>query len=89
MTVSDPMRAKALTILREGRLSVCRATDNEAHEPQRVMALVTSSRPGVGRYAVEMSAGGQSWSCTCRDGMQDLPCAHVAALRLVTVGVAA
>lgn len=82
----DPMRQRALGILREGRCSVVRAVDDEFHVPQRVMAIVRSSRPNHSPYAVELLRDG-SWTCTCHAGMRDEPCAHVHAVQLVTTGV--
>lgn len=88
---TDPLRARALAVLRSGRCTIVRATDNEHHDVQRVMALVASSRPGRGRYVVDYAAHPfpgaiVGWQCTCRNGQHGEPCVHVAAVQLVTIG---
>ena len=82
MTAPDPLRRKALTIIREGRLTVLMAeTRKERHVAvTTVMARVTSSRPGVGPYVVDLFEGDR-WVCTCRAGKV---CPHIAATQIVT-----
>ena len=81
MTAPDPLRRKALTIIREGRLTVlwveCRKV---SHVVDNVMARVQSSRSGVSPYAVDLLEGGQ-WVCTCR--VTEV-CPHIAAAQIVT-----
>jgi len=78
---ADPMRAKALACLREGRVSVLRAET----DPRRVWAHVKSSRDGY-RYRVALQGG--KWVCDCRLGLRGEQCAHVAAVALVTTAEA-
>lgn len=78
-TTADPQRAKALSVIREGRLTVLHAACHKtAHEVDEVIARVQSSRPGGAVYAIDFAAG--LWSCTCGD----VECPHVIAVRLVT-----
>jgi hypothetical protein len=80
MTLATPLRPKALAVLREGRLTMLRVEcRNTAHEVDEVIARVQSSREGGPAYAVDLSFG--QWTCTCR---RDEPCAHIAAVQLVT-----
>lgn len=82
MTAPTPQRAKALAVLREGRLTVLRAECRKtAHEVDEVIARVQSSRQGGPAYAVDLSFG--QWTCTCRDGA-DGTCPHASAVKLVT-----
>jgi hypothetical protein len=83
------LRPKALPILREGRVSVVRATCDEQQHPVRVMAMVKSSRPERGRYVVDgerLNTDAPLWNCTCHAGMRYQPCPHKAAVQLITVG---
>lgn len=72
-------RLKALTVIREGRLTMlhteCRKT---AHDVDEVIAKVISSREGGPVYCVDFLGG--VWTCTC--SVDD--CAHVGAAQLVT-----
>ncbi len=73
----DARRRKALSILREGRLTVVLARSDMAKlVPYEVVAQVRGYR---GTYAVDLHGG--EWGCTCRD---EQPCGHVAAAGLVT-----
>lgn len=84
---ADPLRSRALACLREGRVTVLRVTVNDAWRPVVVFARVLSSRDRH-PYRVQLRAG--TWTCTCREGLRDQPCAHVTAVALVTTaGVAA
>ena len=86
------LRPKALPILREGRVSVVRATCDEQQRPVRVMAMVRSSREHHGPYVVDgkrLDTSEPRWDCTCMPGMRGERCPHVAAVQLVTVGVIA
>lgn len=80
---TDPIRSKALACLREGRVTVLGVKLDAAWRPIRVAARVRSSRDGH-PYRVQLSLG--NWSCTCRAGMRNEPCPHVAAVALVTIG---
>lgn len=79
--VADPLRAKALACLREGRVAVLRVLPDAHWRPRLVIARVRSSRDAH-PYRVRLLSG--RWSCTCRDGLRDQPCPHVAAVVLVT-----
>ena len=79
MTAPDPLRRKALTIIREGRLTVLMAS-HVAYVVDDVFARVESSRPGVGSYVVDLLEGGV-WVCTCR---ATEVCPHIAATQIVT-----
>lgn len=83
---TDPMRAKALACLREGRVTVLGVQLDAVWKPVRVVARVRSSRDHH-PYRVILRAG--MWTCTCREGMRNEPCAHVAAVALVTTVEAA
>lgn len=78
---ADPMRAKALACLREGRVTVLGVKLDAGWKPARVVARVRSSRDGHA-YRVQLRV--RDWSCTCRDGLRNQPCAHAAAVALVT-----
>lgn len=78
----DPLRSRALAILREGRLTVIYARNTGDSEPDQLVVAVRSSRDGGGTYAIDFLDG--AWTCTCRDGAQNRPCAHMEAARLVT-----
>ena len=89
MTAPDPLRRKALTILREGRLTVLTAKHTDDGWVGGVVARVKSSRPGVGPYFVDLLWSGQ-WVCTCPAGrgrQWSVPievCPHIAAVQIVT-----
>ena len=81
MTAPDPLRRKALTIIREGRLTVLLAECRKASDVvDGVVARVTSSRPGVSSYVVDWLEDGV-WVCTCR---ATEVCPHIAATQIVT-----
>lgn len=86
MPTTDPLRAKALACLREGRVAVLRVLPDPRWQPVLVLARVRSSRDGH-PYRVQLH--GSRWSCTCRAGMRDEPCPHIAAVMLVTTQGAA
>lgn len=77
--MATTLRAKALAVLRTGRLSVISAKAEPGNVVVDVTAAVQSSRIGGLTYAVDYSFG--SWSCTCRE---QYGCAHIAAAQLVT-----
>jgi hypothetical protein len=83
------LRRKALSCLREGRVSVWHA-ESDAFEPApgivKVFATVLSSRD---RHPYNVEYNSRKWSCECREGRRGLPCAHVHAVQLVTTGVPA
>jgi uncharacterized Zn finger protein len=83
---ADPIRSKALGCLREGRVTVLGVKLDPAWRPIAVVARVSSSRDRH-PYRVRLLAG--AWSCTCRAGLRDEPCPHVAAVALVTTAGAA
>lgn len=83
---ADPLRAKALKCIRERRVAVLRVAPDAHWRPTLVIARVRSSRD-LHPYRVQLIAG--RWTCTCREGLRDEPCAHVAAVVLVTTGAAA
>lgn len=83
---TDPMRAKALACLREGRVTVLGVRLDAGWQPVRVVARVRSSRDAH-PYRVQLRAG--QWTCNCRDGLHNQPCAHTAAVALVTTVEAA
>lgn len=77
--MTDPLRAKALAVLREGRLTVVLARSPAGSvRPQELVCAVRSSRHGGPTYAVDLAGG--VWSCTCD---REQPCAHIAAAQLV------
>jgi hypothetical protein len=79
-STASPLRSKALSVLREGRLTVLRADCvKQSHVVDQVIARVRSSRQGGPAYAVDFLDG--VWDCTCT---RPAPCAHVAAVQLVT-----
>ena len=81
MTAPDPLRRKALTIIREGRLTVLMAESRQASRVvEGVVARVESPRPGAGPYVVDLLDNGQ-WVCTC-PGTE--VCPHIAAAQIVT-----
>jgi uncharacterized Zn finger protein len=83
--MSTDLRTRALPILREGRACIVRAEPGQViTDPAwSVIALVTSSRTPDLRYVVDFDAG--EWACTCGAGITTPgPCAHVAAIQLVT-----
>ena len=92
----DPFRKRALACIREGRVSVVfvksesdeRVTTWQQVVPTAVLARVLSSRDRHPyRVKFEGSFVGGAWSCDCREGRRDLPCAHTLAVALVTTGV--
>ena len=81
MTDTDPLRRKALAIIREGRLTVLTAGSwMKSSTVNAAIAQVQSSRPGVGPYVVDLLGDGQ-WTCTC---WADVVCPHIRAAQLVT-----
>lgn len=83
---ADPIRSKALSCLREGRVTVYGVKLDDAWRPVVVLARVLSSRDRH-PYRVQFRDG--AWSCDCREGLRCEPCAHVAAVQLVTQAAAA
>jgi len=83
---ADPMRSKALASLRERRVTVYGVKLDDRWRPVAVLARVLSSRDRH-PYRVQFRDG--SWSCDCRDGLRGDPCAHVAAVQMVTEAEAA
>lgn len=78
----DARRRKALSILREGRLTVVLTrSDMSRLVPYEVVAQVRGHR---GMYAVDLLDG--EWGCTCRD---EQPCGHILAAQLVTTAAPA
>lgn len=75
------LRAKALGYLRDAKVHVLHArTEPSARRPVEVVAIV-EAHTGVRR--VELTAG--SWACSCQAVVSDgQPCAHLAAVQLVT-----
>jgi uncharacterized Zn finger protein len=83
---SDPLRSKALACLREGRVTVFGVKLDDGWRPIAVLARVRSSRD---RHPYRVVLRDGVWSCTCRAGLRDEPCPHVAAVALVTTAEAA
>ena len=83
---TDPLRPRSLACLREGRVTVLGVKLDAAWRPVTVVARVKSSRDNH-KYRVRYLAG--QWSCDCRDGLYGNPCAHAAAVALVTTEAAA
>jgi hypothetical protein len=91
VTQADPRRRKALACLREGRVSVLFVSASSSElvttwqqvEPLAVLARVRSSRD---RHPYRVQYDKSTWSCDCREGRRDLPCAHTLAVALVTTG---
>ena len=81
--MTDPLRRKALTIIREGRLTVLMAGSwMKSNTVNAAIVQVQSSRPGVGPYVVDLlGVGDGQWTCTCR---ADAVCPHIRAAQLVT-----
>lgn len=78
--MATPLRSKALSVLREGRLQIRHtACRKYSHIVDEVVARVLSSRTGGGAYAVDFLDG--VWTCTCRQGTG---CGHIAAAQLAT-----
>jgi hypothetical protein len=75
---ATPLRAKALAVLRSGRLQVLKAQCNDSLDLVELVCRVRSSREGVHPYAVDYLD--ETWTCTCRLGAG---CAHIAAARLI------
>lgn len=83
----DPLRTKALAALREGRVTIIEADpDDDQKRPGSVVARVETSRPNSHRYYVVDRSSGARWACTCDAWQSGMPCAHVAAVQLVTGG---
>jgi len=77
------MRAKALAVLREGRLTVLSAaSDMTTLTATEAVVRVVGSR---GTYAVDLREG--MWQCTCSANAGGSRCGHIAAAQLV-LGVA-
>lgn len=83
MAATDPLRAKALACLREGRVNLLRVLPDTHWKPVVVVARVRSSRD---QHPYRVWFKNARWSCTCRDGLRKEHCAHVAAVQLVTIG---
>jgi hypothetical protein len=85
---TDPLRAKTLACLREGRVSVKRVvSDRDTLAVLEVMAVVASSRERVAPHIVDLRQG--EWTCTCPTWSaleSGGYCAHLAAVQLVTAG---
>jgi hypothetical protein len=82
---TDPLRAKTLACLREGRVSVKRVvSDRDTLAVLEVMAVVASSRERVGPHIVDLRQG--HWTCTCGQGQLEAGCAHLVAVQMVTSG---
>jgi SWIM zinc finger len=78
------LRAKALAALRDGRVTVVHArSHSDRLVPHELIVRVASSRPDGATYVVDLLDDG-TWTCTCRDGIAGEPCAHVAAVQLIT-----
>jgi len=81
VTETDPLRRKALAIIREGRLTVLATWCNWVDcVVDSAVVRVQSSRPGVSPYIVDLLADDE-WTCTCRDSAV---CPHIRAAQLVT-----
>lgn len=77
------LRPKAMAALRDGRVNIVRARCRDTElAPFEVVALVRSSRDIEQKYAVDLFNG--EWSCVGRFAACPQPCAHVAAVQLVT-----
>lgn len=80
MTVPDAIRRKALSVLREGRLTVLSArSDTDTLTVQSAMVRVQGSR---GVYVVDFQHG--EWHCTCTRGQAGVRCGHIVAAQLIT-----
>ena len=76
---ADPVRAKALAILREQRLTLLHVACRKlADVPDEAIGRVQSSREGGATYAIDMFDG--AFTCTCKHGGD---CAHALAVQLV------
>lgn len=78
---TDPLRAKALACLREGRVAVLRVLPDDRWRPELVVARVRSSRD---QHPYRVQYREERWSCSCAAGLRDEPCPHLAAVMLVT-----
>jgi len=83
---ADSVRSKALACLREGRVTVYGIKLDDEWRPTVVLARVLSSRD---RHPYRVQFRDDAWSCDCREGQRGEPCAHVAAVELVTTRGAA
>lgn len=80
MTAPDAIRRKALSVLREGRVTLLVVrSDADSLTVTKVMAKVQGSR---GVYVVDFTDRG--WECTCSRGMAGVRCGHILATQLVT-----
>jgi hypothetical protein len=84
-TTAPPLRRAALSILREGRLTLLGVeTDrDDGYRPLRILGRVVGHN---GTYAVDWFAPSDGWTCTCRPWISGdrRPCAHILATQLVT-----
>lgn len=79
--MANPMRSKALSIYREGRLHLLHVNCRKvAHIVDEVIARVRSSRDGGPAYAVDFLDG--VWTCTCTSSVSRENCPHIAAVQL-------
>lgn len=79
MTAPDEIRRKALTVLREGRVTVLSARSDETLTVTSAVIRVQGSR---GVYVVDFKDG--RWTCTCNRGMAGVRCGHILAAQLIT-----
>lgn len=82
MTEATSTRRKALSILREGRLTVISARTSETRTAPFEAVFRVQGHRSV--YAVDLA--GSEWTCTCRD--RERPCGHIVAAQLVAGRVA-
>lgn len=84
--VRDPLRTKALSALRDGRVMVIHVvSEHGCPAPVRVVAKVRTSRPDSRRvHVVDLSRAG--WQCTCDAWKSGNDCAHLRAVQMVTGG---
>ncbi|MDQ6875412.1 MAG: SWIM zinc finger domain-containing protein [Actinomycetota bacterium] len=81
------IRTGALSILREGRLTLLNV-DTDSDREYRPLRIVGRVEGHHGIYAVDYWLKTRAWMCTCKphmDGSRD-PCAHILAVQLVTGG---
>jgi hypothetical protein len=82
-TIPDEVRAKALGVLREGRLRVLELVCDPNGHPLLVDSIVYGHG---GEYPVSWgprASGTTGYSCGCKDGLSGRVCAHVFALELI------
>lgn len=82
-TTDAALRPKALSCLREGRVTVLGVKLDGGWRPVGVVARVRSSRGEHRPYRVQYRAG--QWTCTCALGERNEPCPHATAVALVTI----